>query len=299
MLSAPSNAINCVQFICVIRREMSCLAASGLILTAICGLVGCGQSSNDHARQPFPSGVVADSITADTSAEPPPGDPVFTTDKRSADLGELPRNAVARCRFLILNDSSLPFTILDYRKSCSCEAASIDIGRSVQPGDRLEVEYALSRYGGGAKQGRLIIETDSEQSSLKTIQLDLQAQSPRVLWATPAALAFQSGEGEAALVKRLVLNSDVPELFANPVEITALRGLVDVEVVERKTDQLILDVRQKAARSEANAFDLIRVVVDDGLQTSLTVRVRSSRKRDILPLQKTSKALANSATDRL
>jgi hypothetical protein len=94
------------------------------------------------------------------------------------------------------------------------------------------VTYSLARHGAGERKGTLLITTDAEEPSLRTIELSLTAKVQPKLWATPVELEL-AASGDAEAVAILKIESIVPGLLDRFKEAITNRGNVVVALQGR------------------------------------------------------------------
>jgi hypothetical protein len=218
-------------------------------------------------------------------------------DTRSIDLGKVVEGTELRHTFTIQNTTEQPFKVLAIKKSCACETQNIVEGTTVLPGANLEVVYLLSKPGAGERKGQLLITTDAEEPSLRTIELHLRAEIQPKLWATPSELQL-SDEDSSKSEQLLRVESIIPGLLDTFQNATTNRGNIDVQLKEKLADALIFRVVIAPDALFGTSYDLIYFTFNNREHPSLNVRVRARKGHPLamIPANLSLRAFASGET---
>jgi len=160
------------------------------------------------------------------------------------------------------------------KKFCSCESVDVVEGAVVPAGGVLNVKYWLSKYGFGERSGKLVITTDAEELSLRTIELSLHAIVQPKLWATPAEVELSDASGGEQILR---VESVVPGLLDRFKDATTNRGNVLVSVEERSPSALALRVALSPDAPWGTFYDFIYLSFDSREHPSLNIRVKGRK----------------------
>ena len=192
---------------------------------------------------------------------------------RDVDLGVLSANTIPQHVFLVKNTTPNPFTIVEIKKSCGCNTVGVKNGHVVQAGEILKVSYQLPSNANGPVSEALLLKTDSKDKQFSLLTFSLKAVLPTVISATPDALLFDQAHGPA---KQVRVQSDIKGMFDNTLKISTIRGLVDIEVLERTGSELLLNVSLRQDPPDGDAHDVIKVLVDASPKSYVRIKVRSN-----------------------
>jgi hypothetical protein len=176
--------------------------------------------------------------------------------------------------FSVRNVGAKEFTVRSVKKSCSCESIDVAAGAVIPAGGVLEVTYALSKYGFGERNGKVVIQTDSETPALQTIELTLHAEVQPKLWATPAEIELSDTSGGEQILR---IESIVPGLLDRFRDATTNRGNVLVTVDERSPTALALRAALAPDAPWGTFYDLIYLSFASREHPSLNVRVKGRK----------------------
>jgi hypothetical protein len=230
---------------------------------------------------------------APTDTRDPATEPVSRSESREFDFGNVVEGTELRHTFSIRNSTEAPLIVRSFKKSCSCEAADLKEGAVIASGEALQVTYALSKYGAGERRGQLVIATDSDNPSLRIIELNLHAQVQPKLWATPPELELEAGSDSSDQLLRI--ESIVPGLLNKFKNTTTNRGNVTIALTEKTDNALIFRVVVAPDAPWGTSYDLIYVSFDDREHPSLNIRVRSRKGHPlaVIPAKLTLPAIAD------
>jgi hypothetical protein len=253
-----------------VLRHAPAILALTVLSTAALG--GC-QNSNPEALTLLPVDYEVPKGKAPIIAVQPVADGPVPDEIRDVDLGKVMDGTELRHTFTIRNTTTNPLKVISIKKSCGCETADVTEGTVIGPGDKLEVAYALSKYGAGERKGQLLITTDAEEESLRVIELKLRAYIQPKVWTTPSDIKLVTGD-ESTAEQKLRIETIVPGLLDSFKGATTTRGNVAVRLKEDAADALTLGVTVAPNAPWGTSYDLLYLAFDSREQPSLNVRVQ-------------------------
>ncbi|NQT12613.1 MAG: DUF1573 domain-containing protein [Planctomycetes bacterium] len=155
---------------------------------------------------------------------------------REIDLGRQVAGPPIKYTFQVLNGAAKPFRVGHVRKSCSCETATVDRDRVVNPGEYTSLTVEIPTKGREGPQAyQFILETDSSEDGWSTIPLILRAQCVAKIRANPSQISFGTVPVEKGKKARLVVVSAEGNV-CNRFRGCEVRQQVETVLLTRRTD---------------------------------------------------------------
>jgi hypothetical protein len=200
--------------------------------------------------------------------------PKATVAEFKKNLGRLKVGEEPAYTFSVANTSDTAMRITAVHKSCSCQSADVCEGALVAVGEKLPITFALSSRRSGKQSGTLVLSTDSREESLKNIVLTLEAELPRIVWATPRTLRFDDSSRSP---QQFTIESNLAGLLDSFDHVVTSRGLVEVKIIKRQESCLTFEATCMDNSPANEAFDFIEIAFNDPRHRYHLVSVHSSK----------------------
>ena len=205
----------------------------------------------------------AETTSVDLKCEPQSGqtrivdDAKDIVDVRHVDIGVVTQGSRIEHVFAIRNQTSKPLVINSIQKSCGCQFLELEHGTTLPAGKVLMFAYGLPSSVPGLQSGKLVIQTDSTDESLRVITLGLQVDVRAVLNVTPSALRFRKIPTVGFSQHHLRVTSLDSELLSRFRDAVTTKNLVTVTLESKAPDMLLFGVAVRAVPVEPRFHDVI------------------------------------------
>jgi len=194
----------------------------------------------------------------------------------SQDLGEVSNGETIQCIFRLHNNTDKDVSVTRVKKSCACHHTTVAVGDVINPGQVLEITYSLGIARGGDVSGSLVVCTNSLVPELAISSYRLKARSPRVLWAEPGKLQLNCCDNSLKPAY-FTIQSDLAGELAEGIQLTSVRGLVDMTIASRSADQIRIKILPMARLEPGHYHDLVQIVGKTG---RFSVRIHVKQEAD-------------------
>jgi ankyrin repeat protein len=113
------------------------------------------------------------------------GDPIIVVEPTALDLGDIPTNDAKTGTVMLKNTGDEPRTLINCKTNCGCTAANCQRGKTIKPGEEMEVEIRLS---GGSVPRTLSKTVTFLISDQAPIQLPVRGEAISFVTIEPAIL---------------------------------------------------------------------------------------------------------------